>query len=610
MSDRQESSGRPIADYALIGNGQTAALVARDGSIDWCCWPRFDSPAVFCRLLDARRGGWFRIGPSGPHQSTRGYLGPTNVLATTFATADGRARVTDLMPAPSDAGGPGAIPHRILRKVEGLAGRVELAIGFRPTFDYARAGADLTYGPRGAVARSGEVALSLVCPVPLRPQSDALAGRMTVAAGERAWVVVTHGPAQQADEGLKISDAQADAEFDRTLDYWNHWSGACTYDGPYHDLVRRSALALKLLFFQPTGGLVAAPTTSLPEEVGGVRNWDYRFTWLRDSALILDALMQIGYHEESLRFFEWLQTLCLRCRGDLQIMYTVEGGAVPAEQALDHLDGYRGSRPVRIGNAAADQTQLDVYGHVLDAVLLCLRRMPRAVRPQLWDLLRLLADRAAARWGEPDRGPWEVRGEPRHFLYSKLYCWVALDRAIRLAEQTGLSGDIATWRRERETLREAILTRGYSDRVGAFTQAFDSPALDASALVLPLVDFLPATDARVRSTAQMVQERLVADGLVYRHLADDGLPGGEATFALCSFWLVDNLALSGRVDEARRLFERVCGSANDVGLLAEEIEPSGGELLGNFPQGFAHLGLIRAALHIARAEHEAAGPGD
>lgn len=360
-------------------------------------------------------------------------------------------------------------------------------------------------------------------------------------------------------------------------------------------------LALKLLTFEPTGALVAAPTTSLPEEIGGVRNWDYRFTWLRDASLILHALQGLGYHDEAMDFFDWLETLCLCCQEPIQVLYTLDGRPELPEQFLPHLDGYRSSRPVRIGNAAAEQRQLDVYGEVLDAAHLCYERM-HPIRLELWTVLRLFADRAASRWRETDHGIWEVRSEPRHFLYSKLLCWVAVDRAVRLAESAALPGDVGRWRRARDEIRAAILEEGYDAKLGAFTQAFGTSALDASALVIPLVGFLPATDPRVQSTMRRIQQGLTSRGLVYRYLTDDGLPRGEATFALCSFWLVDNLALAGEIDEARDLFERITGYANDVGLVSEEIDPVNGELLGNFPQGFTHLALIRSALNIARAE--------
>ncbi len=597
---------RPLSDYALIGDTHTAALVAGDGSIDWCCWPRVDGPAAFCRLLDAKKGGWFRVGPPSRYAVSRSYVGPTNVLATTFATASGQVRVTDLMPVRPGAGTRRGeevrSSQRILRLVEGLAGEVEVEVSFRPTFNYARAATTIAPCPGGAIARGDDETLVLDCPFELQPNaSGALGTVVRVVAGDRVWLTLEH----RTDGGtapIIAGTSTAEADLARSLDYWRAWSAACTYEGPYRDLVRRSALVLKLLTYEPTGAIVAAPTTSLPEEIGGVRNWDYRYTWLRDAGLILHALMGIGYHEEALDFFGWLERLCLSGCDDLQIMYKIDGGVHLPERTLDHLDGYRGSRPVRIGNAAADQKQLDVYGAVLDAAHLCHERMGHPIHPEFGRVLRLLAEQAAARWREPDQGIWEVRGGPRHFLYSKLLCWVALDRAIRLADRAGLSGDVDGWRREGEAIRHAILTEGYDAELGAFTQTLGAPVLDASALAIPLVGFLPPTDPRVRSTVEQIQAQLTSHGLVFRYLADDGLPGGEATFALCSFWLVDNLALSGRLDEARALFERVVGYANDLGLLAEEIAPVDRALLGNYPQGFTHLAVIRSALTIAKAE--------
>jgi len=606
-----EREYRPIRDYALIGDAHSAALVASDGSVDWLCWPRFDSPAVFCRLLDKDRGGWFRVGPAGRSASTRSYVEGTNILATVFSTDRGRFRLTDLMPVErlnrSHEGEDIASHYRIIRLVEGLSGEAEVEINFRPTFDYARAETAFDFHDGGAVARHGREALALACPAAFREDpSGGVTARLNVAAGRRVWITLTYS---EADDPAARPESKfdADGELEQTLEYWREWSEkTCTYSGPYAQLVRRSALALKLLTYEPTGAIVAAPTTSLPEELGGVRNWDYRFTWLRDSSLILYALQLVGYHEEATDFFEWLDRLCIPCGNELQIMYRIDGGSDLPEVTLDHLEGYRGSRPVRVGNAAFGQKQLDIYGEVIDAAYLYHERMRRPVRPELWDTLRYMADQAAARWREPDHGIWEVRGGLRHFLYSKLLCWVALDRITRMAARGGLPGDAANWERTREEIRRAILTEGYDEKIGAFTQAFGSQALDACALVIPQVGFLPPTDRRVVSTVRRVQEQLTSHGLVYRYLADDGLPGGEATFTLCSFWLVDCLAEAGRLDEARELFERIAGYANDLGLLAEEIDPVSGELLGNYPQGFTHLGLIRSALHIAKAE--ALGP--
>jgi GH15 family glucan-1,4-alpha-glucosidase len=495
--------------------------------------------------------------------------------------------------------------HRILRLVEGISGEADLEVRFRPTFDYARARTEIKALPAGALAIGEGESLTLVSPVPLRiDDAGAAAADVRVRAGDRLWFIMTYR-AETSVGADAFAPGEPDTELARTLDYWRRWSAACTYEGPYHAFVRRSALALKLLTFEPTGALIAAPTTSLPEEVGGVRNWDYRYTWLRDASLILYALQSIGYHDEADDFFGWLEQLCIRCRGDLQVVYGIDAAANLTERTLVHLDGYRGSRPVRVGNAAAAQLQLDVYGSVLDAAHLHAMVRDESPASEFWGVLRYLANQAVARWPETDHGIWEVRGGRRHFLYSKLLCWVALDRAISMAERWRLAGEVDRWRETRSAIRDVILERGYDRAVGAFTQALGAPALDASALAIPLVGFLPATDPRVRSTVERIRERLTSRGLVYRYLTedtDDGLAGKEATFALCSFWLVDNLALGGRVDEARALFERVASFANDVGLLAEEIEPTTGELLGNYPQGFTHLALIRAALSIARAE--------
>ena len=606
MTKGKERGYRPIRDYALVCDAHTAALVSKDGSIDWCCWPRFDSPAVFCRLLDARRGGWSQLCPTDEYETTRSYVGTTNVLAAEFKTEGGSVRLTDFMPVErlteSHRGEDIAPSERILRLVEGLGGSVEMEVSFRPTFDYARAETSLSPCEDGAVASAGREAVTLSCAARLRrEESGALAGRFQVREGERVWVALNYFP-DVDPQAVRPPRAECDDELKKTLSYWEEWWHACRYEGPYSEQVRRSALVLKLLTYEPTGALVAAPTTSLPEEVGGVRNWDYRFTWLRDSSLILYAMMLLGYHEEAEDFFGWLDALAIPRRHHLQTMYTIDGKSFLPEQLLEDLEGYRGSRPVRVGNAAYDQTQLDVYGEVLDAVYLYHERARRPIPDSWWDDIQFMAERTVEGWREPDSGIWEVRGGLRHFLYSKLLCWVALDRAVRLAGRRQPRADVSKWERERDAIREKILTDGYNERVGAFTQYLGGEALDASALIIPQTGFLPPTDPRVKSTVEHVRERLTSHGLVYRYLNEDGLPGGEGTFALCSFWLVDNLALQGRVDEARELFERVVGYASDLGLLSEEIDPVNDELLGNYPQGFSHLALIRSAINISRAE--------
>jgi alpha,alpha-trehalase len=596
---------RPLADYAAIGNTHTAALISRSGAIDWCCLPHFDDGAVFCRLLDANRGGYFRIGLRGEHTAHRRYAAAAAVLETEFSSDGGTARLTDFMHsqriARSRLGFDEAHCHRILRCVDGLAGSTALEVEVRPTFDFARQPATWIRDALGWWAQAGDSRLLLQAwpdiEFDIRDGNTACA-LARVRGGERLWFVLSYQQATATPEPVD----EPEALLAETLRHWKEWSASCTYGGPYAREVRFSAHVLKLLTFGPTGALVAAPTTSLPEELGGVRNWDYRYCWLRDSALVLRALMSIGYHEAAMDFFRWLEALCEEHCERLQIMYRIDGGCDLPEQVLEHLEGYGRSAPVRVGNAAAGQRQLDVYGHVLDAVCVCHAAMPMPLRPELRRVLSFLADQAAAQWREPDQGLWETRGPERHFVSSKLMCWVALDRAIGLADSAGLEGDVGRWVTEREAVRRAILEQGYHSGVRAFSQAFGRPDLDASALLIPLVGFLPADDARVVNTVAAILQGLTAHGLVYRYRSDDGVPGSEATLVMCSFWMVENLALQGRLEEACKLFERVCSFSSDLGLLAEEIDPVSGQLLGNYPQGFSHLALIGAALAIDRAQ--------
>ena len=601
----------PIADYAIIGDAHTAALIARDGSIDWCCWPWFDSDAVFCRLLDAVRGGFMQVCPARGWNSHRAYIEDTNVLQTSFETDTGSVRITDFMPVETPDGGHAGedirTTHRLIRIVEGLSGAVDVDLTFVPTFDFATVQPTVDTHAGGVVAHGGSDHLWLSAPWPLQAGTPGhVCGRRRVMAGERLPIVLTY--CWTAAAPAPLTAGTADEALARTTAYWQEWMGRCTYVGPYAGLVRRSALLLKLLTFEPTGAIIAAPTTSLPEELGGVRNWDYRYTWLRDAALTLDGLMSIGYHDESIDFWNWLRRILSR-RTRLQIMYRIDGSADLSERVLPHLEGYAMSGPVRVGNAAADQRQVDVYGEVLDAAHVCATAMGAAPHRRFSDGRRVFADRAVAEWRDPDNGIWEMRAEPRHFLYSKLMCWVAVDRAVRLAEMGVLEGDTETWDRARDEIRGAILERGFDPSIGAFTQAFGTPALDASALMMPIMGFLPATDPRMTATINAILHRLTSHGLVYRYLADDGLPGDEATFALCTFWMVDALTLGGRLDEAEAMFARVTGFANDVGLLSEEIEPATGRLLGNFPQAFTHLALIRSAGRLATARGDRAREG-
>ncbi|AMR78372.1 MULTISPECIES: glycoside hydrolase family 15 protein [Burkholderiaceae] len=591
----------PIADYAVIGNTHSVALVSTSGSIDWCCMPHFDAGAVFCRLLDANRGGYFQIRPTGRAISSRYYRVPGGVLETMFEASGGILRLTDFMHSERlarsrlDHDSPEC--HRLLRRIEATVGEVRVELVFSPSFDYARKPHQWEVGSHGVTAVCEHQRLSLVCspPLPLATEAHRAKGVAIVRPGAPLWAIASF---QQDGPDRPVHDPQA--VLDETLRHWGEWQQQCTYRGPFEREVRTSACVLKLLTFGPTGALVAAPTTSLPEWIGSSRNWDYRFCWLRDSAMVLRALMALGHHEAAMDFFRWIERFCDLKR--LQIMYRIDGSPNLPEQELRHLDGYRASRPVRIGNAAAEQVQLDVYGHVLDAAWVCQQGMPMTLSAPMRRVLARLADAAAARWREPDQGFWETRGVPQHFVSSKLMCWVALDRAIALAQAGQLDGNVAVWKLERDALRRVIEGQGFHHGTGAFTQSFGSPALDASALLIPLTGFLPPTDARVKATVARIQRDLTKDSLVYRYRIHDGVPGEEATLAICSFWLVQVLARQGRAKEAIKLFRHICSFASDLGLFAEEIDPDSKALLGNYPQGYTHLALIQAALDIQQAQ--------
>ena len=580
----------PLESYALIGDGRTAALLAADGSIDWLCCERFDGPAAFCRLLDAGRGGYLQLVPDIPFESRRRYVTDTNVLETDFESATGTVRVTDCLALGQDQG------TVLLRKVEGLSGNVNMRLDFAPTFDFAREPCVIQSATGGWLARATKSQLRLWCPPTTTLDAGKVVGTLRVPAGQTRWVILTHGDVQ-------LEERSADKALSFTIQAWKRWSSQGRYAGPYADMLRRSALALKLLIHTPTGAMVAAPTTSLPETIGGERNWDYRFNWLRDASWLVSALMGLGYHEESMAFIDWLKSLDL-AHGSPAVFYDLDGHAPTNEEELTHLRGYRNSRPVRVGNAAAGQAQHDVFGEVIAAIHMCSEAMPsmRPLEPELWHLVAGLADRAADRWTEPDHGIWEVRDRSRHFVMSKVLCWTALDRALQMAQRDGLEGPIAKWNRERQRIRQVVLESAFDRRSDSFVMALGESELDAALLLLPRYGFLAVDDPRFKATISLIRRKLTSSGLVRRYSGDDGLAGTEGAFVACSFWLADALARQGRLEEAKRAFEAGASCANDVGLLSEEVSLDGREFLGNFPQAFSHLALVRAAMTISEVD--------
>ncbi|MGE5176180.1 MAG: glycoside hydrolase family 15 protein [Hyphomicrobiales bacterium] len=592
----------PIENYGVIGDLHTVALVGLDGSIDWFCYPHFDSPSVFAAILDDAKGGRFRIAPAPDHVTRKQlYLPDTNVLVTRFLTVAGMAEVTDFMPVRV----PGADDDRrqIIRIVEGVRGELPFHLECRPAFDYARAPHDVVLEPKGAVFRSDGLTLALASPVPLRRDGAGVRAEFTLRAGERRIFLLAEVD-RDAERFERLTGEHADRLFRLTTRYWRAWTAGSRYRGRWREMVNRSALALKLLTFAPTGAIVAAPTCSLPERIGGARNWDYRYTWIRDASFTVYGLMRVGFTEEARRFMDWLAARihALRPDGTLQIMYTIEGREDLTERTLDHLEGYRGSKPVRIGNGAARQVQLDIYGELMDAVYL-FNKHGTPIGYDLWLYLRRMLDTVVEHWRDPDDGIWEVRGGPRHFVYSKFMCWVALDRGLRLADKRSFPADRARWRAARDAIYEEIMERGWSEKLHAFVQSYGSEVLDASQLLMPLTFFLSPTDPRMIGTLRAIQETLASGSLVHRYdpaETPDGVGGAEGTFSMCSFWLVEALTRAGRIEEAQLVFEKMLGYANHLGLYAEEIGPSG-EALGNFPQAFTHLGLISAATNLDRA---------
>ncbi|MEV1084301.1 glycoside hydrolase family 15 protein [Streptomyces sp. NPDC050211] len=584
-----------IEDYALIGDEQTAALVGRDGSVDWLCLPRFDSASCFAKLLGDEENGHWRIAPKDANGgcARRAYRPNTLVLDTEWDTDEGSVRVTDLMPQRDRA-------PDLVRVVEGTGGRVTVHSTLRLRFDYGSIVPWMRRSDGHHVAVAGPDSVWLRSEPEVRTWGEGLAthAEFTVEEGERVAFVLTWHPSHEPRPPL-VDPYEA---LDASVGDWQAWAERCRYDGPHRDAVIRSLITLKALTYKPTGGIVAAPTTSLPEELGGIRNWDYRYCWLRDSTLTLGALVAAGYREEAEAWRDWLLRAVAGDPADLQIMYGLAGERRLPEYDLPWLSGFAGTSPVRIGNKAVNQLQLDVYGEVMDSLALA-RRAGMAAKPHMWALQQELLEWLRENWQQPDEGLWEVRGGRRQFVHSKVMVWVAADRAVRaLEEKPKLGGDLDGWRAWRDEVHEEVCEKGYDAERNTFTQYYGSRELDASLLLIPRVGFLPADDPRVIGTVDAIRAELSHGGFMRRYSAEetvvDGLPGGEGTFLVCSFWLADALHTTGRTEEARELFERLVGLANDVGLLSEEYDPVAGHQLGNFPQAFSHVGLVNTALAL------------
>jgi GH15 family glucan-1,4-alpha-glucosidase len=600
-------SNVPIGDYALISDCHSAALVSREGSVDWLCFPRFDRSSSFARLLD-EDAGHFSIRPVDIDETSRKYMDQTMVLETAFRTSTGKAVLIDaLAVGPNERGHElGAdSPHVLLRKMSCLEGEVEIDVEYSPRPEYGLIYPLLSSIEGGVSARGGSDVLVLSSPVPLQIDGSDATARISLKEGESIAFALHHR--QSWEEPPRIwSDDEITKRLEDTTQAWRTWSELHQgYEGPWEDLVHTSGRVLQALTFQPTGAIIAAATTSLPEEVGGERNWDYRFSWVRDASLTLEALWVAACPDEATEFFSYMAGASasqVRRGSDLQIMFGVGGERDLTERELNHLSGWRNSRPVRVGNGAWNQRQIDVYGELLNAAYRLSDQWDK-LDPATSAFLVDVADAAAARWEEKDQGLWEQRGDPQHFLYSKLMCWVALDRAIYLADRLDATERVEAWSKKRDEIRDAILQRGWNERAQAFTQAFGSEDLDAANLMMPIMGFIEADDPRMLATIRAIEERLTDDhGLVFRYKSNDGLEGEEGTFLLCTFWLAQAQALASEVEKAKVTFERASAYVNDIGLLAEEVDPSTKELLGNFPQAFSHIGLVNAAWAIAQAE--------
>ncbi|SDC71495.1 Glucoamylase (glucan-1,4-alpha-glucosidase), GH15 family [Geodermatophilus telluris] len=604
-------SSTPIADLAFLSDRHSCALVDRTGTVEWLCFPRFDGPAVFARLLDDDAGHW-SVHPDGDWTAARRYAGRSLALETTFRTAGGELVLTDALGLGPDNGGHRIgtdAPHVLVRRLACTAGAVDVVVEYRPRPEYGLIVPLLSHLDGGVAARGGADWLVLTLPGAAALEDGQATARLRLHAGDVVHLALQRSTLGDPEPAHVWSQPELAALLDRTLEAWESWSALHqTYDGPWADLVHLSGRVLQGLSYQPSGAVVAAATTSLPEGVGGERNWDYRYSWVRDASFTMEALWVAACPDEAEDFFAFMTTAGAGGIGpdtSLQIMFGVAGEHDLSERTLGHLRGWRDSRPVRVGNGAWDQRQVDVYGELLGAAARLRDQLP-GLDAETRAFLAACADTAAVRWRDRDQGIWEVRGEPQHFLYSKVMCWVALDRAIVLAPQLGCEDRVDAWQKAREEIRDTVLQQGWSEEAGAFGQYFGSTALDASNLMLPIVGFLPADDPRMLATIDAIADRLTDDrGLVYRYHTEegvDGLAGEEGTFLLCTFWLAQALALAGQVERAREVFERAVGYVGDLGLLAEEVDPATGELLGNVPQAFSHIGLVNAAWAIDQAE--------
>ncbi|MEO8199540.1 MAG: glycoside hydrolase family 15 protein [Gemmatimonadota bacterium] len=596
-----------ISSYGMIGDMRTAALVSVEGGIDWCCLPRFDSASVFAALLDQQRGGTWCIQPEGVNwKSCQSYLASTNILETTFDLPNGaQARLTDVMPVDAQGRPSGKHPeiHRHLRCTKG---EVPMQMLFMPRFEYAARATRLEIMQAGIFAsdRTDQVlTLSSARPFDWEQDGGTATTRFLMTEGESRWIVLRYDD----DDIHPVDSYESARKMETTAAFWRMWAAAVRYTGPFRQEVERSALTLKLLTHADSGAIIAAPTTSLPEVLGGSRNWDYRFVWLRDAAFTLEALHAVGHVAEADEFMRFLKRVCRHeGGGHLQIMYGIDGRRDLQERQLDHLSGFRGSRPVRVGNGAAGQLQLDVYGEVLQTAAVWRQYHP--MTDGTWRVLRGLVEWVSHNWHLSDSSIWEVRGEARHYVFSKVMSWVALDRGIQMAEELGLAGDVTGWRESREAVFKDVMTNGWSERHQSFTQAYGDDALDAASLAIPMVGFLPWDHPRVVSTVNAVARELTSsDGeLVFRYRQPDGLEGEEGAFSICTFWLAQAMALTGRPDEAEKIFRRMLRHANQVGLYSEEIDPANGDFLGNFPQAFTHIALINCAAALERVRNSGA----